>query len=235
MNEQFSRTELLFGSDAVNHLKNCNVAVFGVGGVGGYVVEALTRSGIGNITIIDNDTVCASNINRQIIALHSTIGEYKVDVAEKRIKDINPNCKVTKHRMFYLPDNADEIDLSIYDYVVDCIDTVSAKIELITRCNKLGVNLICSMGTANKVDPTAFRITDISKTQVDPLAKIIRKKLRKLGISNLKVLYSEEQPSCKTIEMNEKGRPIAASNSFVPATAGLLIGGEVIKELIKDY
>ncbi len=247
MQDQFSRTRMLFGASAVNALQASRVAVFGIGGVGGHAAEVLARSGLGAIDLIDNDKVSLTNINRQIYALHSTLGKYKVDVAEERIKDINPNCKVTKHCMFYLPENADSIDLSVYDYVVDCIDTVTAKIELIRRCAELGVPIICCMGAANKLDPSAFRITDINKTNTDPIAKIIRKRLRKLGISSLKCVYSEEQP-LKPTGSNEsepctdnfdvsdetiQKRNIPASNAFVPAAAGLIAGGEVVKELIR--
>lgn len=219
-------------------LSGCHVAVFGVGGVGGYAVEVLARSGVGAITLIDNDCVSISNINRQIIALLSTVGRPKVEVARERILDINPECKVTTLQQFYLPENADEIDLTTFDYVVDCIDTVKAKLELIRRCRSLNVPIICSMGAANKMDATAFRVADIDKTSVDPLAKIIRKKLRKEGIHGVKVVYSEEEPLLPT-EPTEEAIPegrhtIPASNAFVPAAAGLIIGGEVLKDLILD-
>lgn len=234
MENQFSRLELLVGKEAVERIKNSRVAVFGVGGVGGYVVEVLARSGVGEIGIIDNDKVNITNINRQIIATHSTVGEYKVDVMERRILDINPMCKVNKHKMFYLPDNSDEIDICHYDYVVDCIDTVAAKLELIKRCKDKNIPILCSMGTANKMDATAFKITDISKTNIDPLARVLRKKLRKLGITQLNVLYSEEMPQRlgeETLsELN--AHPTPASNAFVPAAAGLIIGGEVVKHLM---
>jgi len=241
MQNQFSRTQMLFGKPAVDTLEGSHVAVFGVGGVGGYVVEVLARSGVGEIDIFDNDKVCLSNLNRQIIALHSTIGKYKVDAAAKRIHDINPNCIVNSHKMFYLPDNADQTDLSKYDYVVDCIDTVAAKIELIRRCHELEVPIICSMGAANKIDPTGFKVADISKTNMDPLAKVIRKKLRKMNIIHLKVVYSEEVPlkpfnetaDNDTDAANQQNRPVPASNAFVPAAAGLIVGGEVIKDLIR--
>lgn len=219
-------------------LSGCHVAVFGVGGVGGYAVEVLARSGVGAITLIDNDCVSISNINRQIIALLSTVGRPKVEVARERILDINPECKVTTLQQFYLPENADEIDLTTFDYVVDCIDTVKAKLELIRRCRSLNVPIICSMGAANKMDATAFRVADIDKTSVDPLAKIIRKKLRKEGIHGVKVVYSEEEPLLPaepTEEAIPEGRhTIPASNAFVPAVAGLIIGGEVVKDLILD-
>ena len=236
MEDQFTRTRMLIGDDAVQRLANAHVAVFGVGGVGGYVVEVLARSGVGAIDIIDNDTVNITNINRQIIALHSTIGQPKVDVTAVRIKDINPNCRVEKFNMFYLPENAGTIDLSKYDYVVDCIDTVTAKIELIKRCHTLGKPIICSMGTANKMDPTQFRIVDITETSIDPLAKILRKKLRHIGIEHVKVVFSPEQPMKPLTEYepesdNTSRRPTPASNAFVPAAAGLVIGGEVVKEI----
>ena len=234
MENQYSRLELLIGENAVANIRQSKVAVFGVGGVGGYVVEVLARSGVGSICIIDNDKVNITNINRQIIALHSTIGEYKVDALEKRILDINPDCNVIKHKMFYLPDNADEIDLTGYDYVIDCIDTVAAKIELIKRCKSFSIPIICSMGTANKMNPLAFRITDLSKTNIDPLARVLRKKLRKIGITSLDVLYSEEQPQRLGNETltDENTHPTPASNAFVPAAAGLIIGGEVVKRLM---
>ena len=245
MPHPFSRTQLLLGGQALQKLKDSHVAVFGVGGVGGYAVEVLARSGVGSITVVDNDRVEITNINRQIIALHSTIGQLKVDVIARRIADINPDCHVTALHTFYLPSNADEINLSAYDYVVDCIDTVAAKLELICRCHELHVPIISSMGAANKMDATAFRVADINQTQIDPLAKVIRKKLRKLGIESLKVVFSEETPlpyaegetpplaqNDEQTEGNRK-RMIPASNAFVPAAAGLIIGGEVVKDIIK--
>lgn len=232
----FSRTQLLLGRKAMQTLNDSHVAVFGVGGVGGYVAEVLARSGVGAITVIDNDRIDISNINRQIIALHSTVGQYKVDVVAGRIRDINPDCRVTALQMFYLPSNADEIDLTSFSYVADCIDTVAAKLELIRRCHELHVPIISSMGAANKMDPTAFRVADINKTQIDPLAKVIRKKLRQLGIPSLKVVYSEETPLSyaegETPPADGRRRAIPASNAFVPPAAGLAIGGEIIKDLI---
>ncbi len=249
MQNQFSRTQMLLGKPAIDTLKGSRVAVFGIGGVGGYVVEVLARSGVGELDLFDDDLVCVTNLNRQLIALLSTVGKYKVDVAADRIHDINEKCIVHKHRFFYLPQNADEIDLSKYDYVVDCVDTVSAKLELIKRCHALGIPLMSSMGAANKLDATAFEIADINQTEMDPLAKIIRKKLRKLNIPRLKVVYSKEEP-LKPIEDNTsagchciqpdcdmrtgtKRRSIPASNAFVPAAAGLILGGEVVMDLIK--
>ena len=233
--EQFERTRLLLGSVAMERLAQSHVAVFGVGGVGGHAVEVLARSGVGAITVVDSDRVSLSNVNRQIIALLSTVGEYKVDVAERRIHDINPDCRVTALRQFYLPENADTIDLSQYDYVVDCVDTMKAKLELIRRCKAQGVRIISSMGAANKLDATAFRVSDIEATVNDPLARIIRKRLRKEGISGLKVVWSDEEPITAETSANEEipeGRhTIPASNAFVPAAAGLIIGGEVVKDL----
>lgn len=237
MEEQFSRSCMLVGNEAIEKLKKSRVAVFGAGGVGGYAIEALSRCGIGAIDIIDSDKVCESNINRQIIATHSSIGKYKVDVAEERIKDINPNCEVRTYKMFYLPENASQLDMSCYDYVIDCIDTVTAKIELIKRCKQAGAPIISSMGTANKLDATRFVVADISKTQMDPLARVIRKKMKELGMAGLKVVYSEEPPM-KPIAEHYGGkdgmRLPPASISFVPAAAGLIIGGEAIKDIIKE-
>ncbi len=247
MEEQFSRTELLLGKLALDKLSRSHVAVFGVGGVGGYVVEVLARSGIGAIDIIDNDKICVSNLNRQIVALHSTIGKYKVDVARQRILDINPECEVKVFKTFYLPDNANFFDFSKYDYVADCIDTVTAKIDIAIQCHKVGTPVISCMGAANKMDATAFHVTDIFNTEMDPLAKIMRKKLRKADIPALKVVYSTEQP-IKPQEITDKEskedidglgetkprRTIPASNAFVPAAAGLIVGGEIVKDLIKQ-
>ena len=213
-----------------------------MGGVGGYAVEVLARSGVGTLALVDNDCVSLSNLNRQLIALHSTVGRLKVDVFAERIHDINPDCIVRKFPMFYLPENADEIALTDYDYVVDCIDTVKAKLELIRRCHRLDIPIISSMGAANKLDPTAFCVSDISKTSMDPLAKVLRKTLRKEGILHFKVVYSEEEPRQPIIEDEESRREaealaangrrsLPASCAFVPAAAGLIIGGEVVKEL----
>lgn len=249
MQNQFSRTQLLFGKPAIDTLNGSRVAVFGVGGVGGYVVEVLARSGVGELDLFDDDRVCLTNVNRQILALISTVGRHKVDVAEERVHDINPRCIVHKYQMFYLPSNADTIDLAQFDYVVDCVDTVTAKLELIKRCHAASVPIISCMGAANKVDATAFRVADINQTKMDPLAKVVRKKLRKLGIPRLKVVYSEEEPlrpiddatiSCrfhcicpnKDMRKCTDRRDIPASNAFVPAAAGLIVGGEVVKDLI---
>ena len=240
----------MVGRPAIETLAGSRVAVFGIGGVGGYVVEVLARSGVGALDLYDDDRVCMTNINRQIFALISTIGRHKVDVAYERIRDINPRCIVRRYQMFYLPQNADDIDLTQYDYVVDCIDTVKAKLELVRRCHRLGVPIISCMGAANKLDPTAFRVADLSKTQMDPLCKVMRKQLRKEGILHLKCVYSEEEPlrpidlpeiSCrmhcicpdKDMRKCTDRRDIPASNAFVPAAAGLIAGGEVVKDLIR--
>lgn len=239
MQDQFSRTRRLLGDVAMQKLHDAHVAVFGVGGVGGYVVEVLARSGVGTLELYDNDQVSLTNLNRQLIALHSTLNQYKVDVAAERVKDINPACNVIPHRIFYLPENADSINLSVFDYVVDCIDTVTAKLELIKRCHDANVPILSCMGAANKMDPTAFVVTDINKTSMDPLAKIIRKKLRDFDIHHLKVVYSPEQPLKPTEEeMPDKvaktGRHVPASNAFVPAAAGIVAGGQIVKDLISS-
>lgn len=229
INNRHERTELLIGSKAIDTLKKSKVIVFGVGGVGGFVCEALARAGVGTIHIVDNDTVSVSNINRQIIATVDTMGEYKADLMEARIHSISPECDVRAYKFFYLPDSQEskEIDFGYYDYVVDAIDTVSAKIDIIARAKGAGVPIISSMGTGNKLDNTRFRITDISKTSVCPLAKVMRKELRNRGIDNVKVLFSEEEP-IKT------GSKTPGSISYVPPTAGLIIGGQVIRDLIED-
>lgn len=225
---EFSRTEKLIGSKATRRLKDARVAVFGVGGVGGYTVEALARAGVGAIDIVDNDIVSLSNINRQIIATHSTVGISKTDAAKKRILDINPNCKVTTYNLFYLPDTADKIDFSQFDYVVDAIDTVAGKKQIVLSANEVGVPVISSMGAGNKLDPTAFCVADIYDTKVCPLARTMRDICRKNGIEKLKVIYSPEQP--KKPDDNTR---VPGSISFVPSVAGLIIAGEVIKDLIK--
>ena len=237
MNNQFLRTEMLIGKDAVEKLNNSRVAVFGVGGVGGYVVEALSRAGVGNIDIIDNDTISVSNLNRQIIALNSTVGKNKVDVLKARLLDINPNLKVETYKCFFTRNT--EFDFSKYDYVVDAIDTVVGKLELIISAKSANVPIICSMGTGNKMNPTMFEVADISKTSVCPLAKVIRQELKKRRIKKVKVVYSKEMPLkpivTEDMDVETKGGRIApASNSFFPAVAGLIIASEVIKDLI-DY
>ncbi len=249
MLNQFSRTQLIFGKEAMDKLANSRVAVFGIGGVGGYTVEALVRSGIGAIDIIDDDKVCLTNINRQIFATRKTVGKYKVDVAEERILDINPDIKVTKHRTFYSPETASEFDFSQYDYVVDAIDTVTGKLELVENAKKCGTPIICSMGAGNKVDASAFEVTDIFKTSVCPLAKVMRYELKRRGIKHLKFVYSKEQPvkpvedmaiSCRshcvcppgTARKCTQRRQIPGSTAFVPSTVGLIIAGEVVKDLI---
>lgn len=236
--EQFSRTELLIGEEALEKLKYSRVAVFGVGGVGGYVVEALARSGVGALDLIDNDCVDISNINRQIIATMDTIGKPKVEVAKERVLKINPNMTVHTHQMFYLPETADKFDFTEYDYVVDAIDTVSGKIALVVQAKEADSPIICAMGAGNKLDPTAFEVTDIYKTTVCPLAKVMRRELKKRGIKKLKVVYSKEQPiSPKKTDQEEfiksGKRQIPGSIAFVPSVAGLIIAGEVIKDLIK--
>lgn len=225
MQSELERTEMLIGTEGIERLRRSHVIIFGIGGVGGYALEVIARSGVGAITIVDADSVEESNINRQIIALHSTIGKTKVEVARERIHDINPDCEVRALEMFYLPGNADEIDLSCYDYVVDCIDTVAAKVELIRRCNELGKPIISSMGAGNKMDATALKVSDIYKTSMDPLAKAVRKKCKELGIRRLKVVFSEEKP----IETNSE---YIASNAFVPAAMGVIVGSETVKELM---
>lgn len=224
--EIFSRTERLIGKVGLEKLKKSRVAVFGVGGVGGYVVEALARSGVGALDLIDNDTVSESNINRQIVALHSTIGKQKTSVAVARVKDINPEIKVREHNLFFLPETANSFDFSFYDYVVDAIDTVSGKLALIECAKAANVPVISSMGTGNKLDPTAFEVADISKTSVCPLARVMRRELKKRGVEKVKVVYSKEEPK-------ETDSNVPASIAFVPPVAGLIIAGEVIKDLIK--
>lgn len=229
---QFERTELLFGSDAMETLKNSRVAVFGIGGVGGHTAEALVRSGIGAIDLIDNDEVCVSNINRQIFATVSTVGQLKTESAKKRLLDINPDCKITVHNIFFMPETSEMIDFSQYDYVVDAIDTVTGKTEIIMRAEKAGIPVISSMGAGNKLDPTAFEVSDIYKTSVCPLARTMRHEMKKRGIKKLKVVYSKEQPFIPPERLSESGKRIPASNAFVPSVAGLIIAGEVIKDLM---
>ena len=222
---RFSRTEALLGEQAMEKLKKARVAVFGIGGVGGHVVEALVRSGVGAVDIVDSDKVCLSNLNRQIIATESSIGKYKVDVMKERILDINPEAVVNVHKCFYLPEMKDEFDFSQYSYVVDAVDTVTAKIQLVMEAAEAGVPIISSMGAGNKLDPTAFQVADIYKTSVCPLAKVMRRELKKRGIKKLKVVYSREQPVVKNA--------VPASVAFVPSVAGLITAGEVIKDLAK--
>lgn len=244
MVNQFSRTELLLGEEAMKKLADSRVAVFGIGGVGGYTVEALVRSGIGQIDLIDSDTVSLTNLNRQIIATRSTIGRYKVDVMSDRIMDINPGVKVHVHRCFYLPETKNQFDFSQYDYVVDAVDTVTAKLQLVEEAKAAGVPIISSMGAGNKLDPTAFQVADIYKTSVCPLAKVMRRELKKRGIKKLKVVYSREIPVVPSEEILSgyseeqsatapRKRSIPGSVAFVPSAVGLIIAGEVLKDLIK--
>ncbi len=250
MLNQFSRTELLLGEEAMEKLKTSRVAVFGIGGVGGYVCEALVRSGLGNFDLIDDDKVCLTNINRQIIATRKTVGKYKVDVMEERMKDINPDVNVTVHKCFFLPENAAEFDFESYDYVVDAVDTVTAKLELVMKCKEKDVPIISSMGAGNKLDASAFRVADIYDTKVCPLAKVMRRELKKRGVDRLKVVYSEEKPispiddmaiSCRSNCISSpdaahkctERRAIPGSVAFVPSVVGLIIAGEVVKDLIK--
>ena len=235
MLNQFSRTQLLFGEEAMQKLYRSKVIVFGVGGVGGYVVEALARSGVGEIHICDNDEVSLTNINRQILATMQTIGKPKVDVCEERIHQINPNCIVKKFNLFYLPETEEQFDFTYYDYIVDAIDTVSGKIALVVNAKKAGTPIISSMGAGNKINPQMFEVADIYKTSVCPLAKVMRRELKKRGIDSLKVVYSKEEalkPIGETGEESSK-RQIPGSNAFTPSVAGLILAGEVIKDLIK--
>ena len=225
MENQHTRTAAVLGDAAIEKLKKCRVAVFGVGGVGSYTVEALARAGVGAIDLIDNDVFNVTNINRQLYATYKTVGQYKVDVARERIADINPECNVTTHKMFYLPENAENIDLSQYDYIVDAIDTVAAKVELVINADKCGIPIISSMGTGNKLHPEMFEVTDIYKTSVCPLAKVMRTRLKKEEIKKLKVVYSKEEPI-------KNADNIIGSVPFVPSVAGLIIAGEVIKDLL---
>ncbi len=228
MLEQFSRNKLLIGKENIEKLNNSKVAIFGIGGVGSFVAEGLARAGIGNFILVDNDTVDITNLNRQLIALHSTVGEDKVEVAKKRILDINPNANVVIFKEFFMPESRDLFDESV-DYIVDAVDTVTAKIELAVRANKLNIPIISSMGTGNKLDPTKFEVTDIYKTSVCPLAKVMRKELKQRNIPKLKVVYSKEEP----IKVNTNSdKQVPGSISFVPSVAGLIIAGEVIKDII---
>lgn len=248
MLNQFSRTQLLLGESAMQELANKRVAVFGIGGVGGYACEALVRSGIGAFDLIDDDKVCLTNLNRQIIATRKTVGKYKTEVMKERMLEINPNVDVRIHNCFFLPENADEFPFDEYDYIIDAVDTVTAKISIIMKANELGIPVISSMGAGNKLDPTAFRVADIYKTRVCPLAKVMRRELKKRGVKKLKVVYSEEQPtrpiedmsiSCRTNCICPPGaehkcterRDIPGSVAFVPSVGGLIIAGEVIKDI----
>ena len=232
MADQFSRTALLLGEAAMERLRTARVAVFGIGGVGGYAVEALARSGVGTLDLIDSDTVSLTNLNRQIIALHSTLGMPKTEAAAARIHDIAPETAVNIHNCFYLPETAAQFDFSQYDYVIDAIDTVKGKIEIVMQANAADVPVISSMGAGNKLDPTAFRVADIYKTKVCPLARVMRYELKKRGIQRLKVVYSEEAPltPAATDEITGK-RTVPGSTAFVPSVAGLILAGEVIKDL----
>lgn len=248
MLNQFSRTQLLYGKEAMDKLSQSRVAVFGIGGVGGYTVEALVRSGIGAIDLIDDDKVCLTNINRQIVATRKTVGRYKVDVAAERIAEINPDAIVKTYKTFYTPETSSQFDFSEYDYIVDAIDTVSGKIELVMKANESGTPIISSMGAGNKLDPSAFEVSDIFKTSVCPLARVMRNELKKRGIKKLKVVYSKEKPltpiddmstSCRTNCICPPGtarkctqrRQVPGSNAFVPSVVGLIIAGEIINDL----
>lgn len=235
MLEQFLRTEMLLGSEALTRLQSARVAVFGLGGVGGYVVEALARSGVGSLDLIDSDTVSVSNLNRQILATHSTVGMLKVDAARQRVQDINPACNVKTYPIFYTPDTADAFDFTQYDYIVDAIDTVTGKLALVERAKAAGTPIICCMGTGNKLDASALQVADISKTTMCPLARVMRKELTKRGIRHLKVVYSQEEALTPTGWEEEAAalgkRQIPGSVAFVPGAAGLLLAGEVVRDL----
>lgn len=249
MLHQFSRTELLIGKEGLEKLKNSKVAVFGIGGVGSFVVEGLVRAGVGKFVLVDDDRICLTNINRQLHATRKTVGKYKVEVMKERILDINPKAEVETHQCFYMPDNAEELIKPDYDYVVDAVDTVTAKIDLVIRAQRMGIPVISCMGAGNKLDPTKFEVADIYKTQIDPLARVMRKELRQRGVKALKVVYSKEVPmdpidtenaSCKSNCICPPGttrkctvrHQIPGSISFVPSVAGLIIAGEVVKDLI---
>ena len=236
MENQFERTELLLGAEAMERLRNSRVVIFGVGGVGGYVTEALARSGVGAFELVDRDVVSVTNLNRQIIATWKTIGRDKTEVMAERIADINPQAQVTLHKCFFLPETADQFDFSTYDYVVDAVDTVTAKIEIILRAQQAGVPVISSMGAGNKLDPSKFEVADIYKTSVDPLARVMRRELKKRGVRKLKVVYAKEEPMkpLGRIEADpEAGRKdVPGSSAFTPSAAGLLIASEVVKDLI---
>ncbi|MEE0801078.1 MAG: tRNA threonylcarbamoyladenosine dehydratase [Gemmiger sp.] len=242
MREQENRTRRLLGRAALEVLHGAHVAVFGVGGVGGHAAEVLVRSGVGQISLFDADTVAPSNLNRQIVALHSTLGRYKVDVMAERARDINPEIRVNACRLFYSEETADQVDVTAFDYVLDCIDTVSAKLLLIERCRAAQVPILCSMGAANKLDPMAFRVADLSRTAVDPLARVVRLGCRRRGITGVKVVYSEEPPLPPLPEEQDDGetpaagrRAVPASNAFVPAACGLLMGREALHDLLAAH
>lgn len=251
MLNQFSRTQLLLGEDAMKKLAGSRVAVFGVGGVGGYVCEALVRSGVGAFDLVDDDKVCLTNLNRQIIATRSTVGKYKTDVMKERMLDINPDVDVRVHKCFFLPENADEFPFEEYDYIVDAVDTVTAKIELVMKAQALNIPIISSMGAGNKLDASAFQVADIYKTKVCPLAKVMRRELKKRGVKKLKVVYSEEKPTRPIEDMSSscrnhcicppgakhkctERRDIPGSVAFVPSVVGLIIAGEIVKDLTKE-
>ncbi len=233
VSEQFSRTAYVYGDTAIEKLKASRVAVFGVGGVGGYICEALARAGVGAIDIFDRDTVSVSNLNRQIIALHSTVGQAKVEVMKKRILDINPECTVGAYNVFYLPENADNYDLGCYDYIADAVDTVAAKLEIIERADKLRVPVISAMGAGNKTDPTRFEVSDIYKTTVCPLARVMRRELKARGVESLKVVYSKAPPINSGVTDRETGKNIPGSLSFVPSVMGLIMAGEIINDIVR--
>lgn len=231
--DRFERTRLIMGDEIMEKIKNSHVAVFGIGGVGGYAAEALARSGVGRIDLIDNDTVSETNINRQIIALTSTVGNFKTEVMKQRILEINPSATVREYKIFFMPGT--KFDFSQYDYIIDAIDTVTAKIEIITRAVNCGVNVISSMGTGNKLDPARLEVSDIYETSVCPLARVMRRELKKRGIKKLKAVYSKEEPVTPLINITENGRHIPGSTAFVPAAAGLIIASEVIRDLSKTH
>ena len=241
MSDIYTRTRALLGTPALDVLRAAHVAVFGIGGVGGQAVEVLARSGVGTLSLFDSDTVAESNLNRQLVALHSTLGQYKVDAMAARIADIDPDTVVHTHRMFYNADTAPAVDMSRFDYVLDCIDTVSAKLLLIEGCKAAGTPILCSMGAANKLDPTAFRVADIEQTSVDPLARIVRVQCRKRGIRGLKVVFSTEPPLPPLPDPDgeppaapdKPRRSVPASNAFVPAACGLVMGGEAVKDILR--
>lgn len=231
MDNMFLRTEMLLGAAALERLKGSRVAIFGLGGVGGYALEALVRTGVGNIDITDSDTVDITNLNRQIIAAQSTVGKSKTEAAHMRAVSINPEVKITEHNFFFLPENADKIDFSVYDYVIDAIDTVSSKIELIIRCKAAGTPIISSMGTGNKLNADMLEVSDIYKTSVCPLARVIRHELRRRGVKELKTVYSREEPFRNNLRDSETGKAIPASCMFVPAAAGIIMAGEAVKDI----